>query len=317
MNFTLIASPSLVTMTRDGTIRNRIDRAVSWLKRTPVRSLRFLNNYVLYMQRLSLSSSRGALGAETRNLDPTDARTWEFSAFSQNGEDGITEHLTSLIDEPNRYFLEIGAADGIENNSTYLALVKKYNGIMVEGSRFRSAWARTFLKPQCAGVEFLNRFVTESSAPDIVGRCRHPDPDFFSLDIDGMDFYVLDACFRADLHPKVACLEYNSAYGPDRAVTVPYADGFDIRTAHPSQLYYGVSLAGWKQLMGSQGYEFITVDSNGVNAFFANPDVVDLTGLAGLKRFDWRENVSQRERFHCEWAGQFELIKDQELVEIA
>jgi len=305
-----------VAATPGGIDQNRIREAFERLKHTIVRSIRFLNSYVLYIQRMSFSTSRGSIGVGTRKLDPSDARTWEFSAFSQNCEDGITDQLTSLIREPNRYFLEIGAADGLENNSSYLALVKKYSGIMVEGSRFRSTWAKAFLAPQCLGVEFLNCYVTERSAPNIVERCRFRDPDFFSLDIDGTDYYVLQACFEAGLRPKVLCLEYNSAFGPDRAVTIPYADKFDIRAAHPSKLLYGVSLAGWKQIMASKGYEFITVDSNGVNAFFADPQALDLPSVVDLKRFVWRENVTQLVTFRCEWAGQFELIKDQELIDI-
>jgi len=46
----------------------------------------------------------------------------EFSNFSQNGEDGIIEFLSDKIFDNNKYFVEIGCGNGLENNSTNLVL---------------------------------------------------------------------------------------------------------------------------------------------------------------------------------------------------
>jgi F0F1-type ATP synthase membrane subunit a len=35
--------------------------------------------------------------------------------------------------------------------------------------------------------------------------------------------------------------------------------------------YYGVSISGWKNLLASYEYHFVTEETNGVNAFFINP----------------------------------------------
>ena len=56
-----------------------------------------------------------------RRIDLTRPATWEFSGFSQNGEDGILDVLRHQLTRSNRYFIEIGAADGIENNIGALA----------------------------------------------------------------------------------------------------------------------------------------------------------------------------------------------------
>ena len=47
----------------------------------------------------------------------------EFSNFSQNGEDGIIEFLSSKISNNDKYFVEIGCGNGLENNSTNLVLI--------------------------------------------------------------------------------------------------------------------------------------------------------------------------------------------------
>jgi hypothetical protein len=41
--------------------------------------------------------------------------------------------------------------------------------------------------------------------------------------------------------------------------------------AHPTGMFYGVSVSAWRALLGRHGYRFVTVDSNGVNAFFIDP----------------------------------------------
>ena len=80
-------------------------------------------------QRIIIALSKGAAMMNARNIDLTQPETWEFSGFSQNGEDGILDVLRKQLLQSNRYFIEIGAADGIENNSGWLVMAEKYNGI--------------------------------------------------------------------------------------------------------------------------------------------------------------------------------------------
>ena len=47
---------------------------------------------------------------------------YEFSNFSQNGEDGIIELLSKYLINNNYYFAEVGCGNGLENNSTNLVL---------------------------------------------------------------------------------------------------------------------------------------------------------------------------------------------------
>jgi hypothetical protein len=61
------------------------------------------------INRITMALSRGAATAMLRTIDPADPSSWEFSSFSQNGEDGIIDYLTRKINNPNYYFIEIGA----------------------------------------------------------------------------------------------------------------------------------------------------------------------------------------------------------------
>lgn len=84
--------------------------------------------------RIAAGFSRGASSIGLRVIDPHAPQTWEFGAFSQHGEDGILEYLIRNLRNPDKYFLEIAAGDGLENCTAYLALGGKWSGLMVEGN---------------------------------------------------------------------------------------------------------------------------------------------------------------------------------------
>jgi hypothetical protein len=268
-----------------------------------------------YGQEFVACLARGGLARAARDLDLNDTTTWEFSAFSQNGEDGLIEQLMHRVRQPNRYFVEIGASDGLENNSSYLAFVRKYCGLMVDGDVVLVARARRHLQAKNWGVSFLELRVERDNVSSVLAECLELQPDFFSLDVDGMDFYIAEALLESGLRPRVVCVEYNSAFGPEAAVTIPYAAGFDYHKAHRSGLYYGASVQGWIRLFTRYGYEFVTVDVNGVNAFFIDPTAVEFDA-AGTRRLPFAENFAQRTRLRGDWRSQSALIEDLPRIDI-
>jgi len=266
-------------------------------------------------QRIQIAVSKGIAGMQCRKVDETAPRTWEFSGFSQNGEDGILQVLRSKLLKSNRHFGEIGAADGIQNNTAWLCAVERYDGLMIDGSPKLAERARRVTKELNIGLRFEEMFVTRDSASKIKSLMPSADPDVFSLDIDGVDYYIAKSLFDVGVRPKIFVVEYNSVFGPIRPVTVPYEDSFAMRR-HPTELYYGVGLAAWRKLFESQGYRFVTVDVHGVNAFFVDPATIDAAFLANVKGLEFAENVYQRDKFGMNWEGQFALINGVKLVEV-
>ena len=266
-------------------------------------------------QRIAIALARGARMA-ARRVDLRDPASWEHSAFSQNGEDGVLDVLRSQLTHSNRSFVEIGAADGIDNNSAWLAIAEKYCGLMVEGDARKSVRARRLLPLAGVGVECLAQFVTRAGVPALMQRALFRDPDVCSLDIDGNDCHIADALLAAGLRPKIWVVEYNATFGPERRVSIPYADAFDFTAAHPTQLYYGVSVAGWRAFFAQHGYRFVGVERNGVNAFFADPACFAPAFLDGVRGLDFAENRYQLHKFRQPWPQQFERIAGMPLVEI-
>jgi len=267
-------------------------------------------------QRILISLTKGSAMMSARNIDYQKPNTWEFSGFSQNGEDGIIDVLRNKLINSNRYFIEIGAADGIDNNSAWLTIAEKYQGLMIEGDTGLVARAKRMISHYSIGLQIVEMFVDVSSVNIIRDKAQFSDPDVFSLDIDGVDYYLARALFTAGFRPKIFVVEYNSVFGPDMPRTVKYKDEFIYTKAHSSELYYGVSIAGWIKLFEEQGYRFVTVDINGVNAFFVDPSCFDEDFLNNITPLNFAENQLQLLKFRSTYEEQFKKIAHMDFHEI-
>lgn len=267
-------------------------------------------------QRINIALCKGGAMMQARNIDLKKPSSWEFSGFSQNGEDGILDVLRKQLLTSNRYFIEIGTSDGIENNSAWLLIAEKYNGIMIEGDPKLVERTKRMVLGYSIGSECHNMFVTKNSIPELKLLAMHHDPDVFSLDIDGNDYYIAQAILDGGFRPKIFVVEYNSVYGPERSITIEYQEKFVFTKAHSTHLYYGVSISGWKKFFAQHGYKFITVDRNGVNGFFVDPNCFDEEFLAGINGLDFAENQAQLKKFRQSSNEQFLLIEKQKFISI-
>ena len=270
----------------------------------------------LAWKRVNAAIAKGSAMMQARDIDLSNPASWEFSGFSQNGEDGILDVLRGQLHHSNRYFVEIGAADGIENNSSWLAVMEKYSGLMIEGNSWLAGRANRTVIPFSPGAECINLFVNTNNIGEIREMMVHSDPDVFSLDIDGNDFYIAKSVFDAGIRPRIFVVEYNSVFGPDRSLTIEYQENFDYSKQDPTQLYYGVSLTAWKKFFEQRNYEFITVERNGVNAFFVDRGQFDDDFLNNVNALEFAENCFQRRKFRLPDEEQFKLIENRRFVDV-
>jgi hypothetical protein len=283
-------------------------KIAKWVKDKffPISANKYAETNFLEIQ-INKAMSRAAAASINRRIDVADPLTWEFSGFSQNGEDGILDYLISKLKKSNKYFVEIGASNGIENNTAYLGHVKKFGGLMIEGN-LNEYKLLLLTKPWL--VNASNIFVQQENIATLLGLILHKDPDVFSLDIDGNDFHVCKLLLDNGFRPKIIVVEYNSAFGPEKSITIEYEKNFNMFESNYPYLHYGASILAWKNLLCPSGYKFITVESNGVNAFFVDANCFDLEFLELLKGIDFQENKHQYRLFKTTWEGQFDLVKD-------
>jgi hypothetical protein len=280
--------------------------------------------------RMAAAFSRAAATAVTRVVDPSDPISWEFTGFSQHGEDGIIDYLCSRLKERHRFFFEIGSADGLENCTAWLAFARGYGGVMVEGNPELSARCRRMLEGRVWNIEAINSMVDADNISSLMKMCPHRDPDVFVIDIDGIDYYIGQKVLEMGFRPRIFVVEYNSSFGPDRSVTVTYKSTFSRWEAHPTGLYYGASVAAWRALLDRHGYRFATVDSSGVNAFFLDPACFPDGFADALRGPTFRDNLGDAngatrpyrdDRGDLvlparDWRSQLERLADVSLVEV-
>ena len=149
-----------------------------------------------------------------------------FRISSQNQEDGLTLALLHEAGPTTRRFVEIGA--GLSGgNAAFLAREWGWSGLMVDGDEAHMQQvARRF--PMATAV---SAWITRDNINTLIQSHGFAgEVDLFSLDLDGNDYWIWEAV--TVVTPRVVILEYNTMYGPDRAVTIPYQSDLDRRRHH-------------------------------------------------------------------------------------
>lgn len=208
----------------------------------------------------------------------------EWGVFSQNGEDSILAYLLSKLGMkgPNHYFVEFGVEDFVEANCRYLLQTRNWSGLVLDGSEKNIARLKGHQIFWKHDLQALNVFVTAENIGHLLFQhLGEQQPDLISVDIDGMDYWVVEA--MADFRPSIFVVEFNSTFGMEQPLTVPYSMDFVRSEAHYSNLYYGASLPAFKNLLLSRGYFLAAVNLTASNAFFVRRDVAEGSGLREIE----------------------------------
>jgi hypothetical protein len=182
---------------------------------------------------------------------------YEHKVFSQNLEDGIILELINRLLDQNFKAIEIGTGNGTENMIRNLVENHSYYGTGYD--MLESIWTH----PQ---YHHNTERISLDNLNDLMKSWDTLTPDFFSLDIDSIDFWILKDLLKNNFRPSIMCIEYLSYYGPDAVCSIkPGLNSYHARSC-------GASLSAFKELCALFGYKFFTVDSKGVNCFFYLPE---------------------------------------------
>lgn len=217
----------------------------------------------------------------------------EFRVFSQWGEDGIIQRLIHCVPIERKIFVEFGVEDYREANTRFLLVNNNWAGLVLDGDKDNiqrikkdEIFWRHNLKAEYAFVtsENINQVLRDNGVEGDIG--------LLSIDIDGNDYWVWKAI--EVIQPRVLIIEYNSRFGPHRAVTIPYDPSFRRVQAHYSGIYYGASLAALVSLGRQKGYDFVGSNLAGNNGFWIRRDVRPAafpikTAAAGFMASQFRE----------------------------
>jgi hypothetical protein len=223
-------------------------------------------------QEATLMLVAASAAASVRTSRPHSLDEVEFKVFSQGGEDGIIQFLTSRIPIPNRTFVEFGVSDYTESNTRYLLFKDNWKGLILDGSEKNIRTIRESSMFWRYELTAAKHFITKDNINAIIGGAGFAgDVGLLSIDIDGNDYWVWKEI--SVISPRIVVCEYNSVFGPNAPISIPYKADFLREAAHHSHLYYGASLPAFFHLAGELGYSFVGSDSGGHNAFFVRNDL--------------------------------------------
>ncbi len=188
--------------------------------------------------------------------------------YSENGEDGIIEYLLSQCTNLNYKCLEIGVYDGIQCNTANLVKNKEYIGVFIDKHvNFNHEFYN-----KC-NYKFINKHLESDNIHSIFQDYNiEYQYDVFSLDIDGIDYWILKELIDKNLfNSHIIVLEYQDIIGSEKSLTVPNLKNFSAGDydCYEGPNFAGASLLAYIKLLNEK-YVFVGCESLGYNGFFLN-----------------------------------------------
>jgi hypothetical protein len=195
----------------------------------------------------------------------------EGKAFSQQGEDGIIQHIFNVIGTTNKIAAEIGVwANFPECNTMYLALTGWktfwFDMNYVDSSKFNLV-DNTFVLQKLTADNVAEEFKKVSVPFEI---------DLLSIDIDGNDYHLREAL--SEYRPRVCIQEYNGCFDATTQHIMPRNDNYVL-----CDRSFGASLKSMELQAERQGYDLVYCGEGGVNAFFIRKDVNPFGNISSEK----------------------------------
>ena len=139
---------------------------------------------------MCLSERYRQFGTSTHSVaQDGDLTQFEYTVFSQNGEDGVICELLHRIGEGDRSFVEFGTQTGVESNCVFLAEVLGWSGLFMEGGDDHDVLARRWRG--CPRIRTRRAMVTPENINSLLDDEEvSAEPAILSIDIDGNDYHV-------------------------------------------------------------------------------------------------------------------------------
>jgi hypothetical protein len=197
----------------------------------------------------------------------------EFKVFSQFGEDGILQYLireTGITREEST-FVEFGVQNYAESNTRFLLMNDHWRGMIIDGSKEYMDFVRNDDIYWRHDLTAVNAWIDRDNINQLIGDSGFEgDLGILSVDIDGNDYWVWD---RIEVvKPIIVVVEWNSVFGADHPISVPYNPAFQREKAHYSNLFWGASISAFNHLAASKGYSLLGSNTVGNNLFFVRND---------------------------------------------
>jgi hypothetical protein len=193
-----------------------------------------------------------------------------FQVYSQFEEDGILLFIFSIIGTINKRVVEICASDGKECMAANLIINHGWEGLLFDGDKTCVERGIDFFKSNKStflfSPVFVHAWLTKDNINNLIAENGFSgDIDLLSLDIDGNDYYIMEAIDV--IKPRVIICETNNVVPSDLSLPIPYDPNFNrFSSYHPD--FMSVSLLAMNKLLNRKGYRLIGSHRFGFNAIY-------------------------------------------------
>lgn len=241
--------------------------------------VQFLGRLKYLLDRETHDQKLLALGTLLSNqqwsMQSSNINDYEFKIFSEWGDDGIIQYLIKHVPIQNKTFIEFGVENYLESNTRFLMMNNNWSGFVMDGSeqnmkslKNRSWFFRYDLRCRSAWID-------KDNINDLLKDSKFSNLGLLHIDLDGNDYFILEAIDFSVFNPAILIMEYNSVFGNQRAITVPYQRDFQRTSKHYSNLYFGASLAALNFVAEKKGYSLIGCNLAGNNGYFLRNDLLN------------------------------------------
>ena len=246
-----------------------------------------IENFLTRISKDSLDNLKFQNGCANLNLmknlykDITDLNQTELKIFSQNGEDGIIDYLTSQLDIKKPKFVEIGIGDYSESNTRFIYERTSAQGMIIDCLKDLKQNVSKKTKLWKGNLEIIETNVNSENILEILNTKNFLDNlDIFSLDIDGIDYWIIEKL--PENFSKIVVLEYNHVFGNELKITVPNKKNFNRKDYHFSHLCFGMSIRAAIEIMEKKNFYFVGSNLFRNNAFFVSKNYLKQKFLKNL-----------------------------------
>jgi hypothetical protein len=166
----------------------------------------------------------------------------------------ITNYLNS-IDDDNKIYLDIGASNITNLPSSFIQEGNKT--VFFESDNGKASnWSNS------NNFTIVNKLVTPDNVVDLIREhIGEKTPTYLDIDIDGYDFFVLQAILE-NMRPLLIVAEMNEKIPVPIKFTVNYSPNYSWDNSH----FYGMSVSKFYELAEKYEYDVVTLNFNNIYA---------------------------------------------------
>jgi hypothetical protein len=223
------------------------------------------------------------------------------SKFSSLNEEKIIGNLIRNIDIKHKFFVDIGADNGVSWSNTCLLAINGWSGLSVEYNSESFAELAEEYK-SFPSVNLSRCMVTPENVVSLLSANEVPQElGVLSLDIDSYDYYVLEkilTCYR----PSIICVEINERIPPPIKFTLKWEPNIVL----PQDYCYGQSISQLYELCKKYDYGIVDLEFN--NAFLVTQEISRMPSLSPKEAYrkGFLERPDRKEKFP--WGREMEEI---------